>query len=364
MKYSNKSLISLKHITDNFIKILPSRSQDILKRRFGLGNKKPQTLQAIGKNYGITRERVRQIVEYSLATIIKSDAFHQGDQFWQQAAALLKDSGGAEEEQRFWERIKTDLSLSNKERSMIKFLLVLTPDIILEKEGDFRYSFWYLSSQLPSVIQSRIKSLENYFKKKQKPLPLKEILLDSKKIFGQPINEGAIAALLRISKKIGMNPFQEYGLLSSSQITPQGTRDRAYVILRHYKQPSHFTDISKLINKSTSLAVAPTLLPVSWMKQVRVQTVHNELIKDQRFVLIGRGVYALKDWGYQAGKVVDIIKNVLRKAKRPLSQDKIIEEVKKQRLAKEATIILNLHNNKFFRKLSNNKYTLAKSNKP
>ena len=356
--------MSLRQITNNFIKILPPRSRDIIRRRFGLGNGKPQTLQAIGLSYGITRERVRQIVEFSLSSIAKSGVFHQGDQFWQKAIALLKDSGGVEEKGRYWERIKTSLRLSDRDREPVNFLLVLTPDIVLEKESDFQYSFWHLASQSPAVVRNRTKALENYLKNKPDPLPLKDILSDSQKIFGQVLSQGAIAALLRISKKIGMNPFQEYGLLSSSQITPQGTRDKAYVILKHHKQPSHFTHISQLINKSTSLAVAPTLLPTSWMKQVRIQTVHNELIKDKRFVLIGRGVYALRDWGYQPGRVADIIKSILQQAKHPLSQKEIIQKVKKQRLAKEATIILNLHNSKLFRKLPGNLYTLAKSNKP
>ena len=364
MKHSNYSTLSFKQIAANFLKLLPSRSQDIIKRRFGLVKGDPQTLQAIGKIYGVTRERIRQIIEYSLSLIKKSDIFHQGDSFWHEAILLLKDSGGVEEEGRFWERLQTSLSLSNKDKAIVRFLLTLSPDIVLEKENDYQYSYWHLSSERSQSIQDKIKTLEGYLKKKDNPLTLENIFSERKKIFNSSIKEGAIAAFLRISKKIGMNPFQEYGLLSCSQIAPQGTRDRAYVILKHHQKPSHFTSISQLINQSTALTVSPTLLPTSWMKQVRVQTVHNELIKDRRFVLIGRGVYALRDWGYQPGRVADIIKNVLRQAKHALDQETIIKKVKEQRLAKEATIILNLHNSKLFRKLPNNLYTLVKSNKP
>jgi hypothetical protein len=86
-----------------------------------------------------------------------------------------------------------------------------------------------------------------------------------------------------------------------------------------------------------------------------VQTVHNELIKDSRFVLVGRGVYALKEWGYEPGQVKDIITKILRE-NGPLTQGEILERVSKQRLVKENTILLNLSNKKNFLRDSQGKY--------
>jgi len=42
------------------------RARDILAKRFGFGRKKGLTLSQIGDEYGITRERVRQIIQESL----------------------------------------------------------------------------------------------------------------------------------------------------------------------------------------------------------------------------------------------------------------------------------------------------------
>ena len=48
---------------------LNQRSREIIQRRFGLLNGKKETLDKIGKHYGITRERVRQIISEALKNI-------------------------------------------------------------------------------------------------------------------------------------------------------------------------------------------------------------------------------------------------------------------------------------------------------
>jgi hypothetical protein len=85
-------------------------------------------------------------------------------------------------------------------------------------------------------------------------------------------------------------------------------------------------------------------------KKVHPQTVHNELIRDKRFVLVGRGTYALREWGYEEGTVKDVILNLLKKAGGFLSREKIYEQVLEKRKVKKATIAVNLADRKFFEK--------------
>ena len=92
-------------------------------------------------------------------------------------------------------------------------------------------------------------------------------------------------------------------------------------------------------------------------KPVHTQTVHNELIKDGRFVLVGRGLYALKDWGYTAGVVKDVISDILEKSG-PLVKEKVIAVVLKQRFVKQNTVFINLKNKKYFKKSPDGKYSL------
>ena len=64
--------------TKKFLSVLPDRSFDILTRRFGLGDTPNRTtLEAIGRDYGITRERVRQIENNAIKNIKKSETFEK-----------------------------------------------------------------------------------------------------------------------------------------------------------------------------------------------------------------------------------------------------------------------------------------------
>ena len=243
--------------------------------------------------------------------------------------------------------------------SAIKFLLILSPDFCLENEDDKFYSYWHLKSITKKNVQDNAKKIEDFFKKKNTVAVIKEIADWAKKNISESFTEKSTGIYLKLMKNIGINPFGEYGLRSWSKIEPSGTKDRAYLLLSHKKQPLHFKEIAKSLNNRTDIIVSPLILSRSWFKKVEVQTVHNELIKDSRFVLIGRGIYALKDWGYKPGKVADVIKDILKESKRPLTQEEIIKEVQKKRFAKTNTIILNLHNKKIFKKLEDNRYTLA-----
>ena len=112
----------------------------------------------------------------------------------------------------------------------------------------------------------------------------------------------------------------------------------------------HFRDITELIGKlpNNSGGVLP-------------ESVHNELIRNDNFVLIGRGIYALKEWGYEPGTVREVISEVLKSAKKPLKKDEIFKKVLKQRDVKESTVLLNLQNKKYFDKDKQGRYTIAKS---
>ena len=80
---------------------------------------------------------------------------------------------------------------------------------------------------------------------------------------------------------------------------------------------------------------------------------------DNKYILIGRGIYALKDWGYQKGTVVDIIKQVLVKAGKLLTKEEIVEQVLKQRMVGKGTVQLALANKECFAKTEDGKYQLV-----
>ena len=156
-----------------------------------------------------------------------------------------------------------------------------------------------------------------------------------------------IRAVASVSKLIAtLNGL--YGLTKWPSVNPKNIRDKIFVILESAKEPMHFSEIAKQIKESNFKR-----------KNVTVQAIHNELIKDQRFILIGRGIYALDSWGYKKGTIADIITATLTKSKEPLTREEIVKRVLKVRKVKETTILLNLQNKKLYKKVDKNLYTLA-----
>ena len=74
--------------------------------------------------------------------------------------------------------------------------------------------------------------------------------------------------------------------------------------------------------------------------------------------MVGRGLYALSEWGYMSGVVKDVIKGLIEK-NGPMTKDDIIKKVLKERYVKENTIMVNLQNPKYFKKSKEGKYSVA-----
>ena len=107
----------------------------------------------------------------------------------------------------------------------------------------------------------------------------------------------------------------------------------------------HFKEVADSISKTFN-------------KKIHYATCHNELIKDSRFVLVGRGMYALAEWGYKKGIAREVIRDILKR-EGPLPKDDIVAKVNKERYFKKNTILVNLVNPKYFKKNKNGLYTVV-----
>jgi RNA polymerase primary sigma factor len=54
---------------DGLLEVLDAREKKIISQRFGLSGGKPKTLEDVGKNLGVTRERIRQLQNVALAKL-------------------------------------------------------------------------------------------------------------------------------------------------------------------------------------------------------------------------------------------------------------------------------------------------------
>jgi len=159
-------------------------------------------------------------------------------------------------------------------------------------------------------------------------------------------NEEIVRRWLRMSKIIDRNPLGEWGRAESPNINLKGIRDYAYLVLREHGSPMHFSEVAKRIEEVFG-------------KEAHRATTHNELIKDDRFILVGRGLYALKEWGYKEGVVKEVIADIL-KNENALTKDEIVERVLKERYVKPNTVVVNLQDKRFFTKNKDGSYSLAK----
>ncbi len=330
----------------SILQSIPKRSQDILEARFGITHHKPKTLEEIGKEYGITRERVRQIICSALHALVRHHESQASGGSIEKViqGELAKHSGVMQAEV-----LLDTLSGGNREeRGALTAFLECLPYARSEKANEEHEKIYFLNDfssaqwkQVKNAAKSILSTLGT-------PVSAKKLYQEytAAAVPGKAVPEQTFFDYLAVSKEVQSNVFGKWGLNIWSDIKPRGTREKAYLILKNVKKPLHFRDIAKRIDESGLHTKR---------SQSHPQTVHNELIKDKRFVLVGRGIYALADWGYTAGTVKEVIKSILTKKGTPMSKEEIMEAVLAVRQVKPTTIAINL--NTFFQKTENGLYT-------
>ena len=330
-----------KQATREILSFLDKKPRDIIERRFGLGAVPPKTLESIGRDYNITRERVRQIEEDSMRRLKKSENFSKLDDVFNELKNKIDMLGGIVQEKEFLNSIAGQ----SPTRHHIRFLLVLGDDFSHLKEDKEFHHRLTIDSGRAEIIHESLRRLHRELLD-ESLLPEKEILSRFfeyvKSAVGQSTGKNIFQFLVKISRLIDSNPLGEWGPVSSPNIRPRGMRDLAFLAMRRHGSPMHFSETAKAISEV-------------FFRNVNTQTVHNELIKDERFVLVGRGLYALKEWGYESGIVRDVIKKILISFG-PMSKEDIIKTVMKERYVKENTILINLQNGKHFKKNADGAY--------
>ena len=163
------------------------------------------------------------------------------------------------------------------------------------------------------------------------------------------VDDDIARQFLLLSKLVKKNPLGDWGLTESQNVSVRGIRDYAYLIMKKNGSPMHFREVAENIVDTFN-------------KKAHPATTHNELIKDDRFVLVGRGMYGLKEWGYRTGVVKDVIRDLIDE-RGPLTKAEIIEAVLKERYLKENTILVNLSNKDYFARDDEGRYILAKGAK-
>ena len=349
-RLASQTLVELKALVDNLLLLLSDKEKVVIKKRFNLDNSRRHTLEEIGQEFSVTRERVRQIEKNALSkmkrNVFNTSLKHLHDLVYK----IVRDHGGLYREDELHSKLKEIVSPDAKvNENNIHLALVLHEDIdcvgntinfypYLKEKAVPDYALKYASGHL-------INQLNKYGDVKN----LGKIHVDLKDVF-EKLNFDMIKmrSLVNIDKRLTLLDNDLVGLLEWRHIHPRTLRDKILYVFRNEKTYLHFTYIAEKITDSNFDN-----------KKVNLQAVHNELIRHEQFILVGRGIYALKEWGYEKGTVADVIKNIL-KDKKELEQDKIIDLVLKKRQVKKITIVLALKNSRSFERTGRKRYKLKR----
>ena len=336
-KYTSQQLNTL--VDDALGSLKKDRDKEVLRRRGGI-NVEAQTLEQIGRDLNITRERVRQIEK---AALIKIRELNNHDyDFSRSIMEILSQKGGLVSLM----SVNTELGLDHTREPQAIFLIRTNPSMLFIDRNDHHLRIVGDSSVF---TQEKIKdahdALVEVIRQNGKPAKFASIY----KLIDGPHSEDSLAELAKASNYLA-ELDGSWGLTSWPEVNPKSIRDKIYLVLKKVGRPMHFSDIAE---KISYLAANP--------KKVTTQAVHNELIKDKRFVLIGSGIYALAEWGYRSGTVADIIEEILKEEAGALNKDEIVKRVLARRQVKTTTIVLNLQEKPQFKRVKKGVYTLTSS---
>lgn len=373
-------------IIGNLFSELNERERDILTRRFGLHGKGGDTLENVGKAHNLTRERIRQIENFGIKKLLNLENLDERISNLKNVInQLIEEHGGMIERGYLLENLVNFSSSharnSEKEKDLHKSHLDFLISKLLKEyfesvsgsknfKNYFKLKHEYLDhleeiaeellvkiKEMKKTLKTEemiglVKNLESYRKNLEKLNVPNNI--DISGVLGgdffdenpETINANKIIyAILQAAKYIERNKFGHWGAHDWRDIKPKTINDKIYLVMANCGKPMHFAEIADRINEINFDA-----------KKAHPATVHNELILGDKYVLVGRGIYSLKEWGYENGTVADVIANILEKSGEPIDREKIVEKVLEQRLVKRATIVLALMDKNRFERVDGGRY--------
>jgi len=356
-KDQRKAEINPKELVNFLLSELNNREREVLNARYGLVEDNCQTLEAIGKKYGITRERVRQIENNALDKALVKQG--KDEALAELASVVVKEinkGGYIRQEDNLFNDLLGNSAEFKVDKNCLKFIFskFLTSQI---EPVDILYTerAWQIKDRDLGYFPKLVDGIRNVLNQKNQPMHLSEILAELEKEIADEKLKGLISEIedwqsavdsyLEVSKHFKKNLFDKWGLAHWRSVNPKRMRDKIHLILQKYEKPLHYKQIAEHINQEQFDA-----------KRAHPATIHNELILDDRYVLVGRGIYALAEWGYKPGVIAEVIRDILQGSGTALTKGEIMKEVLKRRMVKEGSVNLILSNRELFEKLSDGRY--------
>jgi hypothetical protein len=346
--------LNLHDLLDNLFLVLTDKEATVVKKRFALQGNQKQTLEKIGKHFNVTRERIRQIEGIALNKLKRTVRTTRLDEVNTLAKGILRIHGGLMREDELISMVLRRIQGSSAvDGAVLRLSFSIDSEMSMGSRSNTFVPFWRLETLAMEDILLIVNSVVKILKKRKSCMQADELVsaIQAMNLFvGRVPGRELIGSCLRIDERL-KEITEGWGLTEWRFVRPRSIRDKVEIILKKTGEPLHFMQIANLIREAHFDH-----------KNVTVQAVHNELIRYPQFVLVGRGLYALRDWGYEPGTVADVIERIL-KEKGPLSKKEIIAEVGKQRTVKVGTISLNLQKMPYFTRVGRAVYAFDPSKK-
>lgn len=334
--------VNLQELLDSLFMVLTDKESTVIQKRFALNGEQKQTLEKIGKFFNVTRERIRQIESIALSKLRRTVRTTRLDEVNALAKEILRMHGGLLREDTLVSECLKRIAGSNEiDGAVLRLSFSIDPDLALGSRANTFIPFWRLDSLAMDDVSLIVNNIVKILKKRKSCMLKDEVVsaIQALNLFeGRVPSKELIESCLAIDERL-KEISDGWGLTEWRFVRPRSIRDKVEIILRKAGEPIHFMEIANRIREATFDH-----------KNVTVQAVHNELIRYPQFVLVGRGLYALREWGYEPGTVADVIEKILQD-KGPLSKKEIIAEVAKQRNVKVGTISLNLQKMPYFKRV-------------
>jgi hypothetical protein len=346
--------VNLSDLLQNLFLVLTEKEVMVIKKRFALLGQQKQTLEKIGKHFKVTRERIRQIESIALGKLRRTVRTTRLDEVNELAKNILRMHGGLMREDELVSLVLKRIAGSDvADGAVLRLSFSIDNEMSSLARGNTFVPFWRLTSLAAEDITTIIDNIVRILKKRKTCMKTDEIVsaIQSMNLFKDRVpSRELIVSSVKIDERL-REIDEGWGLTEWRFVRPRSIRDKVEIVLRKAGEPLHFMEIANRIREASFDH-----------KHVTVQAVHNELIRYPQFVLVGRGLYALREWGYEPGTVADVIESIL-KEKGPLSKKEIIAEVAKQRTVKVGTISLNLQKMPYFTRVGRAVYSFDSSKK-
>ncbi len=351
---STKLAVNLQSLLDDLFMVLTEKESMVIKRRFALQGHPKQTLEKIGKHFKVTRERIRQIEGIALSKLRRTVRTTKLNDVNEMAKSILRVNGGVmREDDVISQVLKRMPSSTDLDGAVLRLSFSIDTDMNTSGHSGTFLPFWRLDSLAMEDISVIVENMVKILKKRRSCMKKEELIssVQALNLFKDRMpSRELITSCMAIDERL-REIDEGWGLTEWRFVRPRSIRDKVEIVLRKAGVPLHFMEIANRIREARFDH-----------KNVTVQAVHNELIRYPQFVLVGRGLYALREWGYEPGTVADVIEAIL-KEKGPLSKKEIIAEVAKQRTVKVGTISLNLQKMPYFVRVGRAVYSFDSAKK-